>query len=107
MTEFDERVNEKLTMFDDAIESMNGVQKALVQEIALEYCRVCVQLEDVDADVLEVGTTIYNTLGNVVKNPDVGTQQQLRASKVSIFTKLMKALPEGDAKDALSAFTGA
>lgn len=102
---FNERVEEKLSRFDPVIDLIaDGGKKMLIVDALRDYCYVDTQLDDVNEDILEVGTTVINSNGNVARNPDLQTQHAFRAEKAALMAKLLKALPDGEVKDALAAF---
>ena len=107
MSGFDERVEEKMRGFAPYVDRLSGARGRLLEDSLRDYCHVAVQLEDVNAAVLETGTTIRNRAGNPVKNPDLTVQHSLRCEKNALLPKLMKYLPDEDSEDALAAFMGA
>ena len=71
--DFEARVEERMQVFLPFLESLQGIRKPLVEDTVHDYCRVCVQLDEVQERVLNDGTTIIAVNGNKVKNPDVTT----------------------------------
>lgn len=100
---YDERVSEKMEVYDRHIGSMSGAKGIIVRNLLKDYCRIEVQLEDVNRAVETDGFTIINKQGNVVRNPDLMTQHQLINEKNALFSKLVKHLPE-DKIDAFAEF---
>lgn len=102
--DIEDRVAEKMEHIVPHLDGIEGARRMLLMECVRDWCRVAVQLEDVDAAVDETGTTLVNKQGNVVKNPDLTVQHTLRSDKTNMLVKLMKFLPEDGAEDALAAF---
>lgn len=97
MSDFDDRVEAKMLAIMPDMADFDGAKGRLLVDSLRDYCHAAVQLEDVDAAVLETGTTVVNRLGNVVKNPDLTVQHSLRCEKNALLPKLLKYLPdEGD-----------
>lgn len=87
---FDDRVQEKMQEYLPFLEGSDGLQRKLIENILLDYCRIDVQLDEVNAQVREVGYNIVNKQGNVVRNPDVMTQHQLINEKNALLPKILK-----------------
>lgn len=87
---FDERVDEKMQEFVPFIDGNEGLQRKLIENVLRDFCRIDVQLDEVNAAVREVGYTIVNKQGNVVRNPDVMTQHQLINEKNALLPKILK-----------------
>lgn len=87
---FEEKVDEKMKAFLPYLEGNDGIQKMLIENILRDYCRIDVQLDEVNAQVREVGYNIINKQGNVVRNPDVMTQHQLINEKNALLPKILK-----------------
>lgn len=87
---FDEKVEEKMQAFLPFLEENDGLQKLLIVNILRDYCRIDVQLDEVNAAVRETGYNIINKQGNVVRNPDVMTQHQLINEKNALLPKILK-----------------
>lgn len=87
---FDEKVEEKMQAFLPYLEGNDGIQRMLIENILRDYCRIDVQLDEVNAQVREVGYNIVNRQGNVVRNPDVMTQHQLINEKNALLPKILK-----------------
>lgn len=102
-----DRAMERLSEFDDVLDLMpDGGKKRLVADALYDYCRICVQYDDICDAVCEKGTTVKNPSGSLARNPDLMTQHQLLNEKNALLPKLLKALPDCDAKDALASFAG-
>lgn len=102
---FEELVQKKMAQVDGVLAMIaDSGRKTLIKDALYDYCRVSVQYDEVCEQVLETGTTIINNKGNVVRNPDLMTQHQLLNEKNALLPKLLKALPDGEVKDALAAF---
>lgn len=93
---FDSRVNDRMGMFEPLLARATGAVAALMRDACYDYCRICVQLDDVTDKVLETGTTIQNVQGNLVKNPDMTTMHQLANEKNALLPKLLKNFKELD-----------
>lgn len=87
---FEEKVDEKMQAFLPYLEGNDGIQRMLIENILRDYCRIDVQLDEVNAQVREVGYNIINKQGNVVRNPDVMTQHQLINEKNALLPKILK-----------------
>ena len=96
---FDQKVNDRLEMFEPLLSKANGAVAALMRDACYDYCRVCVQLDEVTDSVLVTGTTIENVQGNTVKNPDVTVMHQLMNEKNALLPKLLKNFKEIDEDD--------
>ena len=100
---YDERTAEKMAVYTQHIGAMTGAKGIITKNLLRDYCRIEVQLEDVNAAIERTGFTIENRQGNIVRNPDLMTQHQLINEKNALFSKLVKHLPE-DKADALGDF---
>lgn len=106
MDDFEKRVRERMEMFEQYAEGLDGIRKPLVLDAIHDYCRVSVQLDDVQAAVLRDGTTIKAVNGNLVKNPDVTTMHGFINEKNALLPKIIKFVTEVEATpdDELDAF---
>ena len=102
--EFDERVLSKMEQFVPYLNTMTCARRNLLEDTLRDYCHAAVQLDDINDDIRETGTTIVNVQGNTVKNPDLTTQHSLRCEKNALLPKLLKYLPEETEEDALGSF---
>lgn len=103
---FDEEVDKRMEEFQPYIDKLKGIRKPLVKDAVRDYCRVCVQLDDVQRQVLHDGTTLIAKNGNRVKNPDVTTMHGFINEKNALLPKIIKFMTEGEApeEDELDAF---
>ena len=101
---FEEKVTEKMAEFEKALDMMGGARRMLVEDALWDYCCVAVQLDEVRANIVEVGFTVEDSRGKQVRNPDIMTQHQLLNEKNALLPKLLKALPDDAAKDVLAEF---
>lgn len=106
---FKTKVDRKMRLFDDTLAIMApGAKKTLLEQTLYDYCRISVQLDDIeDALIGEDGrliSTVDNGKGRMERNPDIMTQHQLLTEKNAFLPKLLKSLPDGEVKDALAAF---
>lgn len=95
--DFEARVEERMQVFLPFLESLQGIRKPLVEDTVHDYCRVCVQLDEVQERVLNDGTTIIAVNGNKVKNPDVTTMHGFINEKNAMLPKIIKFMSEGEA----------
>ncbi len=95
--DFEARVEERMQVFLPFLESLQGIRKPLVEDTVHDYCRVCVQLDEVQERVLKDGTTIIAVNGNKVKNPDVTTMHGFINEKNAMLPKIIKFMSEGEA----------
>lgn len=92
---FEDKIEEKMGVFAPYLDEMDdGVKKELLSDCLYDYCRVAVQLDAVNEQILCTGSTILNNKGNVQRNPDLMTQHQLMAEKNALLPKLVKHLPD-------------
>lgn len=96
MEEFNKRVDELLSTFEPYLDGLEGAKLLLMKDGLRDYCRICVQLDDVTEQCIKVGTTIENVQGNLVKNPDITTMHQFANEKSSLLPKLLKHLEPTD-----------
>ncbi len=97
--DFIKAVNKRLKNFEPALDTLNGVDKVLAQDLAREYCQVCVQADEIQERINTTGYTVLSPQGASVKNPDVATKHQLIQEKVSIAPKLVKLFKDGGVGD--------
>ena len=89
--DFESKVQERMEVYKPFLE------KPLVEDTVHDYCRVCVQLDEVQERVLRDGTTIVAVNGNKVKNPDVTTMHGFINEKNAMLPKIIKFMSEGEA----------
>lgn len=92
--DFDALVEERMRQFMPYVDQLEGIRKPLVQDAIKDYCRVCVQLDQVQERVLQDGTTIKAVNGNRVKNPDVTTMHGFINEKNALLPKIIKFVSE-------------
>lgn len=103
--EFEERVQARYEKYETCLDSLSGARKMLISNILKDYCRIDVQLDDVNEAIIDTGTTIEDGVhGKVTRNPDIVTQHQFITEKNALLAKLIKYLPESDQEDAIAAF---
>ena len=103
---FEQAVLERMETYLSYTEGLRGVRKPLVDDMIHDYCRVCVQLDEVMDKIRRDGTTITAVNGNEVKNPDVTTMHSLINEKNAMLPKIIKFIDmdETPAEDDLDAF---
>lgn len=94
---FESKVQERMEVYKPFLENLQGIRKPLVEDTVHDYCRVCVQLDEVQERVLRDGTTIVAVNGNKVKNPDVTTMHGFINEKNAMLPKIIKFMSEGEA----------
>lgn len=92
--DFDSLVEKRMEQFTKYTENLEGIRKPLVEDAIKDYCRVCVQLDQVQERVLNDGTTIIAVNGNKVKNPDVTTMHGFINEKNALLPKIIKFVSE-------------
>lgn len=95
MDNFEDRVDEYMDKFRPAINALSGAKKVIAEDLAREYCSICVQSDELKSAIRETGYNIVNVQGNVVRNPDVMTHHQLITEKTAIAPKLTKMFDDG------------
>lgn len=102
--DYEDRVEERMEQIRPFLVDLSGLQRILCEDILNDICRINVQKEDVEMEVIKTGSTIVNNKGNVVRNPDIMTLHQLINEKNALIPKALKYVPESESKDALAAF---
>lgn len=103
---FEAAVAERMEAFLPYTSTLQGITKPLIEDMVYDYCRQCVQLDEVQDKVRRDGTTIIAVNGNKVKNPDVTTMHSLINEKNAMLPKIIKFMSMGEApaEDDLDAF---
>lgn len=94
--DFEKRVEDKLGIFEPFFDELPTGKMLMIRDSLYDYCRIGVMLDDITDKVLREGYTVVNNRGRVERNPDIMTMHQWANEKVSLFSKIYKALPSDE-----------
>ena len=90
--EFNEAIEEKMEKFRPYLNAISGAKRLLIENALWDYCRIDVQLDEINAEIRRVGYSEFNVQGNRVRNQDLSTQHQFIGEKNALLPKILKHL---------------
>lgn len=88
--EFDEKVSEMYALMEPQFRDPDEPTKSMLRT----YCVVCVQINDLNDEIMSQGYMVDDGKGGKKENPAVNTVHKLNADKARYYAPLKRALRE-------------